>query len=373
VVESGPAALAALEEAQATASPFALVLLDAHMPEMDGFAVAEHIRQHPNLAKATIMMLTSGGQAQDAERCREVGIAAYLLKPVTQSDLWDAIAMVLGLPARDAQRAARPTHRVPQEGERFDPARYRRRLHILLAEDNPVNQRLVVRLLEKQGSTVVVVGNGREALAALPQQSFDLVLMDVQMPKMDGLEATAAIRAQEQGRGTHLPIIALTAHAMKGDAERCLAAGMDDYLAKPMTADELSAVIDRVLTGEAARHRSVGVAPVDLTVALGVVEGDLALLGELVEVFLQDAAGRLPELRAAICTGDPKQTERHAHSLKGAAGNLGAKTAFALTSDLETMGREGRLADASSILDHLESELERIAAFFATPGWGARV
>lgn len=243
-VESGPSALQAMRQAHGRGEPFALAILDVHMPDMDGFDVAEHIKADPALRDTTLMMLTSAGQHGDTARCRELGIAAYLTKPIKQSDLWDALVKVLGCsslrPARPAQAAA--SRALPERSQPF---------RILLAEDNAVNQQLAIRLLQKRGYTVTVANNGREALAALAVQPlaepFDLVLMDVQMPDMNGFEATAAIRAQEVGMGRHLPIVAMTAHAMRGDRENCLAAGMDAYLSKPIQASDLYDTIERFL------------------------------------------------------------------------------------------------------------------------------
>jgi signal transduction histidine kinase/DNA-binding response OmpR family regulator len=241
-------ALEALEKAVAAGEPFPLVLLDGYMPEMDGFGLAENVRRRPELAGTTLVMLTSAGQPGDAARCRALGIEAYLMKPVKQSELLDAIFSAMGISARDGPVPPAPA--APPD---------RRRLHVLLAEDNAVNQRLAVRLLEKQGHDVAVVGTGREALTALERQTFDLVLMDVQMPEMDGLEATAQIRAAEQGTPRHVLILAMTAHAMKGDRERCLAAGMDGYVSKPIQAQELWQAIDALaMTAAAAAGRGAG-------------------------------------------------------------------------------------------------------------------
>jgi CheY-like chemotaxis protein len=237
---SGRAALAELEGAKEKGKPFPLVLTDAQMPEMDGFALAERIKQNPELAGATILMLTSVGHRGDAARCRELGIAAYLTKPIGQSELLDAILRVLGPEVDKASPPSLVTRHMLRQG--------RRSLKILLVEDNPVNRALAFRLLQRRGSFVAVAGDGREALAALEKQIFDLVLMDVQMPEMDGLEATAAIREREKRTGTHLPIIAMTAAAMKGDRERCLEAGMDGYISKPIRAEELFEVIESLLT-----------------------------------------------------------------------------------------------------------------------------
>src|SRR6202022_815509 len=206
------------------------------MPKMDGFGLVERIRESPQLATATIMMLTSAGHRGDAARCQELGVAAYLLKPIRQSELREAIARALGAKEQEGMLPL-ITRFSLQDGR--DPSAF---MSVLLVEDNAVNQRLAARLLEKRGHRVVVAANGREALAALEQGAFDLVFMDVQMPEMDGLEATAAIRKKEQVRGKHQPVIALTAHVMKGDQERCVAAGMDGYLGKPIRPQELDAI-----------------------------------------------------------------------------------------------------------------------------------
>jgi len=236
-VESGARAITALREAQGLGRIYPLILLDAQMPEMDGFALAECIKRNPDWKSATIMMLSSAGQRGDAKRCRELGVAAYLTKPVRQAELLDAILTTLGTkPTIEATAALVTRHSLRENATH---------LHILLVEDNAVNQVLAVRLLEKRGHGVTVAGNGKEALTALEKDSFDLVLMDVQMPEMDGFEATAAIRGLEKLSGNHLPIIAMTAHAMAGDRERCLQAGMDDYISKPIRPQELTELLMR--------------------------------------------------------------------------------------------------------------------------------
>ncbi len=241
LADSAPAALKALHHAKDAGHPFSLLLTDANMPEMDGFALADRVRQDPTLAGATLMMLTSGGQHGDSVRSRDLGIAAYLTKPVGRSELRAAI--IRALAASEPRRIE--TKVVPHDSPRasgLNPGT----LRILLAEDNATNQRHAVRLLEKRGHVVTVAGNGRETLEALERERFDLILMDVQMPEMDGFEATAAIRARELSTGGHIPIVAITAHAMKGDRERCLAAGMDDYASKPIRAEELFETIARL-------------------------------------------------------------------------------------------------------------------------------
>ena len=232
LASSGAEALGKLARARAAGEPFRLVLTDADMPGMDGFELADEIRRNPGLS-ASIMMLTSAGQRGDAARCREVGLEGYLIKPVGQSELRDAILCVIGSKHGEAKPALVTRHSLRDE----------KRLRILLAEDNLVNQKLAARLLEKQGHHVSIAGNGREALEQLEKQGFDLVLMDIQMPEMDGFEAAAAIRESEKLTATHVPIIAMTAHAMQGDRERCLAAGMDGYVPKPIKLQELMEAI----------------------------------------------------------------------------------------------------------------------------------
>jgi signal transduction histidine kinase/CheY-like chemotaxis protein len=255
-VNGGAAALAQLSAAREAGEPYSLILTDMHMPDMDGFALVEQIRHTPELATATIMMLTSAGHRGDAARCQELGVSAYLLKPIRQSELREAVARVLG--AREHDGAIPLITRFSLQDAR-EPDAY---LSMLLAEDNLVNQRLVVRLLEKRGHRVVVAGTGLEALQAMAKERFDLVLMDVQMPEMDGLEATAVLREREKGTGLRQPVVALTAHAMKGDREKCLAAGMDGYLTKPIRPQELDQLLEiYVARRMEARNPAETVAP----------------------------------------------------------------------------------------------------------------
>jgi CheY-like chemotaxis protein len=237
-VDGGRAALLALDAAKNEDRPFALVLLDGNMPEIDGFTLAQQIQNHPDGVRTTIMMLTSADQLGDATRCRKLGISAYFVKPVRQSELLDMICKSLQRAPHERVRALR-TQNAPQSSAG--------RPRVLVAEDNLVNQILARRLLEKCGYAVSVAGDGRAALAALDNESFDIVFMDVQMPDMDGFEATAAIRQQERSTGNHVPIVAMTAHALKGDQERCLAAGMDAYISKPIRQEELYATVENIL------------------------------------------------------------------------------------------------------------------------------
>jgi CheY-like chemotaxis protein len=238
--DSGAAALSTLQQVKSVGKTFALVLLDAQMPEIDGFEVAENLLSQDS-AGATIMMLSSAGSSRDAAHCRELGIRAYLTKPIRQSELREAIRIALGDAAPSQASAPLVTRHSLQ------PQSLRQ---ILLAEDSTVNQTLAVRLLEKRGYQVKVANNGYEALSFFDTQLFDLVLMDVEMPDMDGLQATGAIRKKEQLTGTHIPIVAMTAHSMQGDEQRFLNAGMDAYISKPINADKLFGIIEDLTTSE---------------------------------------------------------------------------------------------------------------------------
>jgi CheY-like chemotaxis protein len=243
LVDGGQAAITALDRALAAGKPFPLAIIDFQMPDIDGFDLAGRVKARPELATTMIMMLSSVGNRGDGVRCRELGIEAYLTKPVRQSLLLEAVLSILAAKKRPRPHPVVVTRHTLNES--------RRSLRVLVAEDNAVNRKLVTALLGKRGHTVRTVVNGREAIAAVAEEKFDIVLMDVQMPEMDGLEATAAIRKAESATGTHVLIIALTAHAMKGDREICLAAGMDEYLSKPIKPAELFAMIES-LTGIAA-------------------------------------------------------------------------------------------------------------------------
>ena len=361
-VDSGRAALLALEQAVEAEKPFPLVLLDSEMPEMDGFALAAQIKRSPKLAEAAIVMLASAGQRGDGARCRELGIAAYLTKPIKQSELLETMLLALGTPSPQADSAALITRHSLRES--------RRPLRILLAEDNAVNQRLTVCLLEKAGHTVAVASNGHEALAALAEQRFDLMLMDVQMPELDGLRTTAAIREKEAETGAHLPIIAMTAHTMKGDRDRCLAAGMDGFVSKPIQAEELFEAIQCLvpLADQRAAPRPAprGAGGVfDKATALGQTGGDEELLMEIAELFFESSPRLLSEIRAAIARGDGPALERTAHTLKGSISNFGAQAAYEAAVKLEKLGHENNLSQAEEAVMILEEEIERLKSALA--------
>jgi PAS domain S-box-containing protein len=356
----GLSALEALSDAHASNHPFELVISDMHMPRMDGFSLAEEIKKQPGLCTSTIMMLTSGGQRGDAARCGALGIAAYLLKPVRQAELREAIARVLS--AKGHANAAHMITRRALAGN-GGPARG---LHILLAEDNPVNQKLALRLLEKRGHHVAVVCNGREALAALDKKSYDLVLMDVQMPEMDGLEATALLREKEKISGNHQVVIAMTAMVMKGDRERCIAAGMDGYVSKPIRVQELDEALDRHIVDD--RKSPPGAQPSDPQTAsvsaeelLERINGDLGFLSELLDIFRRDYPQQIEAVRQAIAGDDAPALQRIGHTMKGSLGNLAAPIGSGIAAELEAMGRSGDLTHAGSKTTDLEAELVRVA------------
>ena len=365
MASQGDEALVAMHLAKDAGAPFPLVLTDLQMPDMNGFALAERIKEDPLLAGATIMMLTSAGQRGDAVRCRNLGVAAYLTKPIKQADLLGAILTALG----EQSKGANPPPLVTRHSLR----KARRVLRILVAEDNLVNQVLATRLLGKRGHSVVVANNGREVLAILERPDlpgFDVLLMDVQMPEMDGFEATAAIRETEKKSGQHLPIIGLTAHAMKGDKERCLAAGMDGYVTKPIRVEDLIEAIENLgPIPEPSKLLLPAIAPqdepFDAASALASVEGDAGLLGELVKLFLEDLPDMLTSLRDAVTAGDAKTIDRVAHKLKGSVSNFAARPSFEAALKLEVLGRHGSLSETVPAYEELERQIERLKSAMA--------
>ncbi len=357
VASSGAEALAELERALAENKPYGLVLLDAVMPETDGFESAERIRCNHRLIQPMIMMLSSGDRKGDAGRCREIGVKRHLTKPIRQSGLLQAILKALG--SSIAERST-PLLQVADPGPDDAP-----RLKILLAEDNATNQKLAVRLLEKRGHKVVVVDNGQDAVDELSKSEFDLVLMDVQMPIMGGFEAVARIRAREAPPKRHTRIIAMTAHAMKGDRDRCLRAGMDGYLAKPIQAEDLYDALEQPIQADFAYARALESTPtpnsfsLDRSAVLSRLDGDTDLLRELVKIFLKDAPRLLAEAKSALAEGDATRLQRAAHTLKGAASNFSALAAAGAAEQLEAMARDGDLRRAEKMLGTLEDALAR--------------
>ena len=355
----GNEGLLALQRARDMGHPFPLILVDAHMPEMDGFTVVEKLRQDPPLSGGAIMMLSSAGQRGDAARCRSLGISAYLVKPIRRSELLEAILRVLGQSPR--------RHDPPEVVTRHSLREARRKLRILVAEDNAVNRELVTRRLQKQGHTVMAVPTGQEAVERWEKEAAncDLILMDVQMPGMDGLQATALIREKEKATGTHVPIVALTAHAMKGDRQRCLAAGMDAYVTKPIRHEELMETIQTLLLGAPntpapAPPESPAEVIVDEPLLVSHVDNDRELLRDLVDLFLAECPRLLNDIKTALDKRDAEAVLRGAHSLKGSTSNLAAKPAAHAAFELEKAAQMGDFARADCVLRELESQLERL-------------
>jgi PAS domain S-box-containing protein len=357
---SGREALALLREPADRLERFPIVLIDHMMPEMDGFVLAEEIQKDPKLAGATIIMLSSGRSGDAVNRCQELGITAYLYKPIRQSDLLQAMLSALAgvvrpLPPRDSSHSPTVSDSTCcSSGATADGG-----LRILLVEDNRINQRVAVRMLEKEGHQVTVAEDGKKALLAVEQNTFDLAFMDVQMPEMDGYDTTAAIRAREQATGRHLPIIAMTARAIKGDRERCLAAGMDDYVSKPVTYDELRRVLQTV------RASPTFPLAFDETAALSRVDGDVGFLRELASLLAEDAPQLLTQIGDAVAAEDAVRVEKTAHRLKGALIPFCSAAAFEAAQSLEQFGHSGGLGGANQKYHDLENHLDRLLAKLA--------
>lgn len=396
LAESGPDALSQLVQAAGEERPFRLLILDMMMPGMDGLELARQVGRHPELAELSMIMISSAAKAGDADRSREVGIARYLTKPIIQSELLNVIRELAGEPLAD-ERFADDTrvHSGPSP-----------RLKILLAEDGIVNQRVATGLLKRHGDDVVVVNNGRDALAAFQRESFDVVLMDVQMPEMDGLAATAAIRAWEQREGRHTPIVAMTAAAMKGDREDCLAAGMDDYISKPVKPEELFRILDgfsadrnggaagapsdppaagagRRLDGEGRIEATTGDtsedaakvddpwAPLNLSVAAEQIAGGEAEIRDVARLLLSEMGGMVAAIENALAANDGPGLRRAAHTLKGAAAVFGATMVVESAQQLELLARDGQLDAAPAAWDSLRvksSKLELALRAYADGG-----
>jgi PAS domain S-box-containing protein len=360
LMEKGQDALLMMRRARDMGKPFPLVLLDAQMPGMDGFSVAERINLDPTLAGSTIMMLTSAGQRGDAARCREVGISAYLVKPIRRSELLQAILLVLGQPPERKGWPELITRHTIREA--------RRRLRILVAEDNAISRELVVRILQKQGHTAFGAATGGEAVDVWEKdaEGFDILLMDVQMPDMDGFRATAIIREKEKISGKHIPIIALTAYAMTGDRERCLAAGMDAYVSKPIRHQDLFETIQALVVELPNIPPKVPVEELlptdvlDKVLLMSRVDNDAQLLKDLVDLFLEECPHLLDEIRVALDQKDAKGAERGAHSLRGSLANLAAKSASDAALQVERHAKDGDLVQAAKGLEELEWQLERL-------------
>jgi two-component system sensor histidine kinase/response regulator len=363
VVNNAETALTVLERAQQDGRPFRLALVDASMPGMDGFALAEWMRENLHPAPATILMLLTTGRPGDVGRGTAAGAATTMLKPVLAGRLAETMQQALGVPGPPALGAVTASSRVSAP------------LRILLAEDNAVNQMLALRLLEKRGHTTVLANNGKEAVEALRERAFDLVLMDVQMPEMSGFEATARIRAYEKPNGRHTPIIAMTAHAMTGDRERCLEAGMDGYISKPISPQELFEIIERLASPPPAAAAptspttaATAAAPspepaaeaIDQTGLLARVEGNIELARDLIRLFQAVYPTLLADIDKAVEQRDGKALAFAAHALKGSLSQLSAQAAATAALRLETVARQGDLTRAIAHIGELKNEIGRL-------------
>ena len=381
MAEDGQSALDILRRATEGGEPYDLAILDMNMPGMDGMGLASRIKAEPSIARTRLVLLTSSGLRGEAEQARRAGFDAYLTKPVRQSRLYDAIATVMETPADGEQTTRRPAQEAPIvtlysiERARTRTRERRRRAHILVAEDNQVNQKVAVSMLERLGYRADVAANGLEALEALTRIPYAAVLMDVQMPEMDGYEATAEIRRREEdeGRGRRTPIIAMTANAMQGDREKALAAGMDDYLSKPVKAEDLETVMDRWVSRPEDQENALEEATADKELPTGATEpldqsvleglrelGGQELLEELKDLFLEQAPAHLEALRRAVTEEDALSIERAAHTLKGSCGNMGASRMMAICIALEGVGHTGEMERALVLVERLDAELERV-------------
>ncbi|HET8712672.1 MAG TPA: response regulator [Gemmatimonadales bacterium] len=338
--------LAALRGAVARKARYDLAILDVQMPDMDGFQLATAVRSEPAIATTNLLMLTSAGQRGDGERCRELGIRGYLTKPISRADLLEAMGTVLAGSPEEAG--------TPEVVTRHTIAESRRTLRVLLAEDNPVNQQVAVAMLVKRGHEVHVSGNGREAVEALSQRDYDVILMDIQMPEMDGFEATAAIRAMDKGKT--IPIIGLTAHALSGERERCISKGMSDYLAKPFKAHELFGLVEGSADGkkpEPAAPAAGAAPPVDLEgfrMTLREAGAEQALYS-IVDTFVRQGPDRLAALAAAATNGSGAEIAKAAHVFRGAAATIGARELAELLERVETSARAGDVEAAKETFE----------------------
>ncbi len=370
-VSDARSAMAILREALPTDNRFHVVVSDGHMPNVDGFALARQIKRDRGLRSTPVVLLTSVGRSGDPERCRRLGVDAYLTKPVKHSDLLDTLASLVGVSTRrEPPLAATPVAtRAP-----------RRPLRILVAEDNPVNRQLVTTLLRKRGHTVTAVENGREAVQSIPTdgaRGYDVVIMDVQMPEMSGFEATEAIRSREGPAARRLPIVALTAHAMQGDRARCLEAGMDGYLSKPIDVDELIATVER-FGGDASPPRdgrpetTVTAAVFDEHAALAYTGGDRRLLKRIIALFRSDRSSALRRIKRAVDERDGEALRMAAHTLKGSIATVGASRGREAAAELEQMGRAHQFDDLERAYDRLRDEIARLDDAFAAAGLVSR-
>ena len=380
--ENGQKALEMLREAAGRGDPYDLAIVDLLMPGMDGIELAHTIKADPTIASTRLVLLTSMGLRGEAEKARQAGFSAYLTKPVRQSELYDTLVTVMGLPAEAASTPSR-AHAPLVTRHNLREKRAVTRAPLLVAEDNAINQKVAVKMLERLGYRADVAADGFEAVEALSRVPYAAVLMDVQMPEMDGYEATVEIRRrEEEGQGRHTPIIAMTANAMQGDREKALEAGMDDYVPKPVKRAELEAVLKRWISQQESSKLGMPATvpdadptaldeaepPVEESVLAGLrelqEEGEPDILNELIELFLTDVPPQLVALREAVESGDAHSVERIAHTLKGSSANMGAVKMEAICAELEEIGRSEDLGAGPGRISRLEEEFERVRAVF---------
>ena len=367
----GETALAKLRAAATEKDPFLMAILDMQMPGMDGETLGRTIKADESIEDPALVMMTSLGKRGDAARLQEIGFSAYLTKPVKQSALYNCLVTVFSEEGKKERDKTVPiiTRHALAEGKR-------RKTHILLAEDNPTNQIVALKILEKLGYRADAVANGLEAVKLLETRTYDLVLMDVQMPELDGLEATRRIRDESSMVMDHgVPIVAMTAHAMKGDREKCLEAGMDDYVAKPVEPRALVEAIERQLAGRPPADPRPEAGPsstekevFDRAGLLDRVGGDEALLQTIVDLFLEDAPRQIEALKEAHKKKDAPEVRRQAHTLKGASGNIGAVVMHRVAFQIESAGESGDLAKTDSLIRTIEEEFEKLKRTLGRPG-----
>ncbi len=359
----GTEALAKLRSAEHDGEPFELLLVDADMPVMDGFTLVERLREELAQEPKVLMMLTTTAQRAGAARCRRLAVANYVMKPVRIGRLLRALSQAL---VPDTVNDASPS----SDGRMSLSSASQRSLNILVAEDNTINATLMRRLLERQGHTASVFPDGNAALEAIQKGSFDVALLDVQMPNLGGIEVAWLVRDEEKRHGGYLPMLAVTAHVLKGVRESCLKAGFDAYLTKPVRPDELYEIIDAIVpasygTRQRPRRRSFVSANLvddrfDQLTLLEYTGHDVELARELVGIFLTDHESWVSKMRAAIEAGDAPELQRMAHMTKGALTHYGAQTATDLALILEHMGREADLSSAAIALEELELTIGRL-------------
>ena len=355
VVGSGPEALALLRTSGAGEPVFSILLFDLMMPGMDGMELARLVRQIPECEMTPLVVLTSGGDLWPDLPQGELGIAAVLSKPVRQSELWQTLRTVTEhRPVKDGGGSQSTV----RQAARNDASTSEKGLRILLAEDNPVNQKVVSIMLQQRRHDVTVVDDGRKAVDAHRDGRFDLVLMDIQMPEMDGFEALDSIRKREQETNTHTPVIALTAHAMQGDREKCLDVGFDGYLSKPVRSDELDEMIASIQSQSALPQASVSSSGFDQSIALKEVGGDQTLLRQFVELFLDNVPVQLKKVQDPIGCGDVQIAARAAHTLKGSVSHFMGPEALAPFYELERLCKDGRIAEARDRMATVETLVE---------------